>query len=188
MRTRAFGSPFSANFEPSSRPTDRLRVSENGRSLSLGGRDLPPCINRQTSPRVTPHRGRSNQRAGTAARSIPDQLHVSARSTTARRADRSDRSASRPDAAPLWSHNLLHLGQAGRRRMARRRVQGVQRDPPLVESRATRAGDLVALDGHAEPGILRAGLARNIGHLSGPSALLFRLSTLAVRLPISYSS
>ena len=33
-----FGSPFGANCEPSSRPVDRLRDSENGRSLSLGVR------------------------------------------------------------------------------------------------------------------------------------------------------
>jgi len=52
------GSPSGANFEPSSRPADRLRGSENSRSLTLGGRDFPPWTDRQTTPRSTRDRGR----------------------------------------------------------------------------------------------------------------------------------
>ena len=44
------GSPQAAAFKPAHRRTDRFRVSENSRWLSLGGRDLPPQFDRQAAP------------------------------------------------------------------------------------------------------------------------------------------
>ena len=52
--------PFGTSFEPTFRPTDRFRGSENGCSLSLGGRDLPLQFDREVAPRGARDRGRES--------------------------------------------------------------------------------------------------------------------------------